>query len=535
MNIASYVRDSALRAPAARAVRAPDGTLDYRSLDTLADQVSHALRELGVRAGDRVALWTEKSSRGVAVLQGILRAGAAYVPIDPLGPPLRARRILEDCDVRAVATSSARVAPLLSELPNVALLSLETRAETLALPGVAPLLRTGRRAPTPYGAPPSDILDRPWLAWDDVLASPSTPLPLSAGGADLAYILYTSGSTGRPKGVCLSHDNAHAFIETMVSTLAIGPSDRLSNHAPFHFDLSVFDLYAAFRAGGSVFIIPEASGYAPRKLVDLIHREEITIWYSVPSALILMMDRGSLCDSPPPPSLRAVLFAGEVFPPKHLSLLRRTLPVARLLNLYGPTETNVCTLHEIEPDDPEDAPISIGRAVCGDRVWARGEDGAEVPEGEVGELVVEGPTVMLGYWGQPPQGPAYPTGDLVRRDSGGRYMYVGRRDHMVKVRGHRVELGEIEVALSSHPLVRDVAVVAERDGLETRLIAHVVPAGPRAPGLLALKEHCAARLPPYMIVHEVRVREELPRTSTGKIDRKTLSQIETTHPPTEER
>ena len=511
MNLASFVRESAQQAPSARAVQGPGGKLTYRELDELADRVSHVFWELGVRPGDRVALWTEKSVQGVAVMQGILRMGGVYVPIDPLSPPLRARRIIADCDVRCVFTSSRRATVLLEGMPR----DVSSTFRRLAVLG-----SDDRGA---AGSLPSEVRNRPWVGWDEMLKMPATPLPAPAGGDHLAYILYTSGSTGTPKGVCLSHTNAIAFVDAMVRELGIGASDRLSNHAPFHFDLSVFDLYAAFRTGASVSIISETAGHAPRQLVELLHREQLTIWYSVPSALMLMMDRGGLRESPPPHSLRVVLFAGEVYPVKHLAALRRRLEGVRLLNLYGPTETNVCTFHEVSALDEDDAPISIGRACCGDRVWAQDEHGNEVPPGEIGELVVEGPTVMLGYWGQEPQRRPYATGDLVRRAKDGRYYFVGRRDHMVKVRGHRIELIEIEHALISHPGIQEAAVVAVGDNLDARLVAYVVPTGDRPPSLVSIKEHCAERLPPYMIVHEVRAIEGFPRTSTGKIDRRSLA------------
>jgi clorobiocin biosynthesis protein CloN4 len=171
------------------------------------------------------------------------------------------------------------------------------------------------------------------------------------------------------------------------------------------------------------------------------------------------------------------------------------------------------------------SPVPIGRACSGDRVWAVRDDGTPARHGEEGELVVDGPTVMLGYWGQPPQTGPYRTGDRVVLLDSGDYQYLGRRDSLVKVRGYRIELGQVEAALQAHPGVGDVAVVTEGTGVDARIVAYVVPAEADAPGLLDLKRHCAATLPRYMIVDAVRFVAELPRTGTGKVDRLALADL----------
>ena len=501
-DLASIVSEAAARDPEAVAVRAPDGVMTYGALDRTADRVARALVSLGVRPGDRVGVWTEKSARAVAIFQGVLRAGAAYVPADPTGPPARIAAGFRDCDVRAVVASAARAARLVEAgLPASPLLAADARA-------------AGATAELPA----------PALFWDDVEAFPATPPDgVAPTGEDaIAYILYTSGSTGRPKGVAISHRGARAISSWAARELALTPADRLSNHAPFHFDLSVIDLYAAFSAGASVSIVTEWASYNARQLVSFLMGERITVWYSVPSALLLMMERGGLLEASAP-DLRAILFAGEVFPVRHLARLRRAFPDARLLNLYGPTETNVCAFHEVGEVPAGVASIPIGRACAGDRIWAVTADGAVVRAGGEGELHVEGPTVMHGYWGQPPQGQRpYATGDIVKLREDGAYDYIGRRDQMVKVRGFRVELGEIEATLAAHPDLTEVAVVVEGDGMAARLVAHVVTTAGRRPSLVELKRHCAERLPRYMIIDEVRVLDALPRTSNGKIDRRDL-------------
>ncbi len=457
------------------------GTLDYGGLDRRADALAHRLRALGVGRGDRVVIWADKSAAVVAGMQAVLRLGAAYTPAEATTPLSRVAVMARDCGARAVLTTGDRVAGIAAELgPGM-------RCQDLA----APLDDAG-------------------------------PVNEPAGPDDLAYILYTSGSTGAPKGVCVSHGNARAFVDWAVAEVAAEAGDRFSGHAPFTFDLSVLDLYAAFAAGASVHLIPSELAYAPVQLVEFLHAARISVWYSVPSALTLMARDGGLLARPAPESLRAVLFAGEPFPIAQVRGLA-AWTTARLLNLYGPTETNVCTFHEVTPADLErDRPVPIGTPTCGDRAWARRADGATCAPGEEGELVVEGPTVMIGYWGREPHRGPYDTGDVVRVLPDGSFDYAGRRDDMVKVRGNRVELGEVEAALAAHPDVAEAGAVVTGAGMDGRLVAFVVPLHGRTPGVLSLRRHCADRLPRYMVADELHVVGALPRTRNGKIDRPAL-------------
>jgi amino acid adenylation domain-containing protein len=417
-------------------------------------------------------------------MQGILRLNAIYVPLDPLSPVARIRTIIAACTMRALVTSQQRADAVVSDVACLCI-DQDDLSGFSALPDQWP------------------------AAADD----------------DIAYILYTSGSTGEPKGVSISNRNALAFIEWASALLAATPEDRFANHAPFHFDLSVLDLYVAFHAGAATYLIPDGLSSMPHQLVDFLVREQLTVWYSVPSVLILMMEQGELLDLPSL-ALRALLFAGEPFPIKHLRRLYQHWPHVRFCNLYGPTETNVCTYYEMTGlHDDWQNPLPIGQACSGDTVWAQKEDGTLAQPGEEGVLMVDGPTVMIGYWGQEVQGNRpYSTGDLVRVLNDGNYAYIGRLDQMVKIRGHRIEPGDIEATLQAHPAIHETAVVVSGAGLEARLIAFLVPAGAEVPSLLEMKRHCAARLPRYMIVDEVRVLPALPRTRNGKLDRQKVAQ-----------
>jgi amino acid adenylation domain-containing protein len=487
------VVDAAERHADRPAIKDESGELSYHQLDALADQVAAGLCELGVHRGDRVAIWLNKSTQAVAAMQGALRIGAAYVPVDPMSPALRAATIMRDCRISVLVAPAEHAASVLEgDLARVPLLTTDSG--------------------------PGD------MTWSDLERLDGKPRDGGSTDDDLAYILYTSGSTGVPKGVCISHRNALAFVQWAAREVGARHEDRFSNHAPFHFDLSVFDLYAAFLAGACVAIIPEHHAYVPRRLVEFVGRERITVLYAVPSALILMVDQGDLL-SEPGLALRAVVFAGEPYPIKQLRQLREGLPGVRLFNWYGPTETNVCTGYEVTEIAADRAvPVPIGHAASGDRVWAAKDDGSEAAVGEEGELLVEGPTVCLGYWGgEPRANDPYRTGDIVRRQPDGEYLYVGRRDHMVKIRGHRVELGEVEAALLAHPKISEAAVVAVGSGIDARLVAYLAAACELS--LLEVKRHCAERVPRHMIVDRAVFIEQLPRTRNGKVDRVKLQHM----------
>ncbi|MDQ2957168.1 MAG: amino acid adenylation domain-containing protein [Actinomycetota bacterium] len=490
MRLHSYVIESARRVPAKLAVQAGERRMNYDELDARANAVAQRLQRAGLQAGDRVVLYADKSADAVVAMQAVLRVGAAYVPIDSGTPPQRAATIVADCSPHFVLCEPRLLADI---------------ADASVAVGAQPL---------PVASAEDDAMVAAGKSCD--------PVDAAVGPDELAYILYTSGSTGTPKGVCISHRNAMSFVDWAIAELGADSEDRFSNHAPFGFDLSVLDIYGAFAVGGSVHLVPKLLAYAPTELAGFLREQEITVWYSVPSALILMMTDGNLLTEQAPHRLRAVIFAGEPFPIQFVRDLAGWTS-ARLFNLYGPTETNVCTYHEVTPADlKRDRPVPIGRACSGDTVELLNPDGTLCALGEEGEVVVTGPTVMLGYWGQPPQTESYPTGDRAIRRPDGSLDYVGRRDHMVKVRGHRIELGDVEAALDSHPDIERSAVVVAGEGMAASLVAFVVPAEGVVPGFVAVKAHLASLLPSSMNVDAVHVVSALPRSTNGKIERSVL-------------
>jgi clorobiocin biosynthesis protein CloN4 len=481
------VKDSAARSPGAPAVHAGTECLSYRELDQLADQQADGLAEAGVRPGDRVVIWAAKSTATVALTQAALRIGAIYVPVAPANPISRVRRICASCSPRLIVTDGDGLAAAGELEPGIEVATLDTLA-------AAGSRRRGRPGQAGYPA----------------MVSQHAP----------AYILYTSGSTGDPKGVLISHRNALAFVSWAAGVTGLRSADRLANHASFNFDLSVFDLYGAFLAGASVDLIPAELAYSAAELTAYLHDRKISVWYSVPSALLLMMRYGGLLGRTAPDALRVCVFAGEPFPIAEVRRLRAAWPGVRLLNWYGPTETNVCTSYEVTDADLASLQaLPIGSACSGDTVTL---DPQGAPEGEI---VVSGPTVMLGYWGQPPLEGTYRTGDVGRYRPDGSLEYVGRRDSLVKLRGHRVELGEVEAVLACHPSVLEAAVTVTGAGIDARLRAIVVTRPDTQLSLLKLKAHCAARLPAYMIIDELLITGALPRNENGKLDRRALAAL----------
>ena len=514
-----YLENSAATDPGRTALIEPDqGSITFGELNALADQVRDRLYQAGVSRGDRVGIYLHKSIDSVAAIFGILKTGAAYVPLDPGAPVSRNAYILADCQVKAVVLEDCFVNDLASEWG--------AREES---PHFLTVARTGG------GRYIRELLDQ---------AQASVPIParesVNPSLDDLAYILYTSGSTGKPKGVMLTNRAAISFVDWCSEAFGPDLNDRLSSHAPFHFDLSILDIYLPIKHGASLVLISEEIGKDPVRLASMISASNITIWYSAPSILSFLAHYGKL-EQYDYSNLRMVLFAGEVFPVKHLRALKKLLPNPRYFNLYGPTETNVCTFYEIPDIIPEDRtdPYPIGKACSHYRIEIADELGRRVPPGKEGELLASGPGTMVGYWNLPERtanafldDPAgnkwYKTGDIVFEGPDGNYIYLARRDRMVKKRGYRIELGEIEAGLYRHPAVKEAAVVALQDDDGVKIRAFVSHHQDSRPSIIELKKFCAQNLPAYMVPDLFSFLDILPKTSTDKIDYQKLKQLSST-------
>ena len=517
--------ESAARLPDKEAVRFKDETLTYAQLDELTNQVARTLCAAGVRRGDRVGIYVHKSLASVIAVFGIMKAEGVYVPLDPNAPAKRLAYITRNCDVKVVLTSPQKM----KVVPEF--FAEGTPLETLVLVG------DGVQGEVNL---PEEVRV---VDWDEVQAFDGGPVPShGAIETDLAYILYTSGSTGDPKGVMISHRTIFTFVNWGCETFRMTENDRVTSHAPLHFDLSTFDIYVTIKAGGTVVLVPERLSVFPARLAGLLQDERITVTYLVPSILSLMVNYGKM-DARDFSNLRTILFAGEVFPIKYLRQLVDTIPHADYYNLYGPTETNVCTYYKVQPKDlaPERTqPVPIGIACENMEVFAVDDAGEWVTEpGREGELWARGSCVAQGYWGDPEKTAkgfvrnphqlfydevAYRTGDIVVLDEDRvNWIYVGRRDHMIKSRGYRIDLGDIEAALYSHGNVKEAAVVAIPDELiGSRIQAFVVALN--GDGLTAqeLEQHVGQHLPRYMVPEAIEFRDVLPKTSTGKVNRPVL-------------
>lgn len=523
--LCDYLTTAAREYPDQAAVRYKDQSVSYTDLDRMSGTLAARLIQAGVRPGERVGIWLNKSIAAVVSIYATLKAGAAYVPLDPIAPMKRTMYMLSDCHVRCLITTQERLALLDDSFLQALRPALLVLAD-----------RTTIRSP---------LAGIPMLGWPEALSAVPhfDSDPAHAIGPDqLAYILYTSGSTGSPKGVMLSHRNGRVFVDWARQRFRLAANDRLSSHAPFHFDLSILDIFGAASAGATLVLVPENQQSLGVALVRLVVEEGISVWYSVPSALIRLLEaRNSMLLAAS--RLRVVLFAGEVFPLKHLRRLRAAVPGAELYNLYGPTETNVCTFYQVTDDDVAPArtqPVPIGQDCDYATTFTVDDSGMplDLTGSAEGELCVGGDSVMHGYWGDPiktaqrlipcPESLtsgeyAYRTGDIVRRDEGGNYLFVGRRDHMVKSRGYRIELGEIEAALHSHEGVHEAAVIAIPDTeIGAQLEGYIVPRHGVELVESDLRQHCSHMLPRYMLPERFHVVQAFPRTSTGKIDRQAL-------------
>ncbi|NEA74280.1 D-alanine--poly(phosphoribitol) ligase [Streptomyces sp. So13.3] len=496
---------------AARTAFLGPAPLTYGELAAHVDAAASRLAGLGATAGDRIAIWMDKTPCGATAILAALQARCAYVPLDGAQPPSRVETILADAEPIALFTD-------VRHLPSLSGITLPTSLRVIVVSGDVPAAYAERV---------------PVRTWESFSAASATVR--AAGGPetgsgpgpdDLAAILYTSGSTGVPKGVQISHRNLACFIGWARQELDVGPDDVFANHASFNFDLSTFDLFTALSVGAAVWIVADSQARDVAALAAGIRENGVTVWYSVPSILHLLTASGALTDGTAR-SLRYVLFAGEVYPMPQLRALLDVLPEQTVLyNLYGPTETNVCTYYRLRAvDATRTDPVPIGSAVAGARLSVVDPDGLALHGADAfGELVVEGDCVTAGYWRREeeslaaghPKG-SHATGDLVSYEDG-LLVYRGRKDRMVKLSGYRVELGEIESAVLRHPAVATAAIVLDGEGPTARVaLYYTLHPGAERPGLLEIKRHCAQYVPAYMLPRVATCLDELPYNANGKI------------------
>lgn len=470
------------------------------------------LHETGVSRGDRVGIYLHKSIETATAVYGIMKAGAAYVPIDPLAPPARLSAVIEDASIRHLVTHDLKKAD------------------------VARLLDSGASLRAVVGLSSSDIPVAS-LSWEDVLSASTARRPSLVKQTDMAYMMYTSGTTGEPKGIVHTHASGLSYALFAAKTYELNEHDRLSGFPLLHFDQSTFDYFSGPSAGATTVIIPEAYMRLPASLSKLIQDERLTVWYSVPLALVQLLNGGVLEDRDLS-HLRWVLFGGEPLPVGHLRRLMQLLPRARFSNVYGPAEVNQVTIFNLASPSSLEDEVPLGS------VWGNAdgmvvdEHGDPVPQGEIGELVVSTPAIMQGYWNRPDltrqallrrssaSGRVkifYRTGDLVRQAADDTLYFVGRRDRQVKVRGHRIELDALETAIQGANAVDRAAVyMVQSDAGDSTVFAAVTPIPNVDLDTAEIYRHLSDRIPKYALPEVIHVVSELPLTTTGKIDHKAL-------------
>ncbi|MFF1838053.1 amino acid adenylation domain-containing protein [Streptomyces sp. NPDC058231] len=493
--VARLIEEQAERSPEHPAVTGGDHELSYAELNARANRLAHCLRERGAGPERFVALALGRGPELMVAILAVLKTGAAYLPLDPNYPAERLAFTLAD----------ARPVLLLVD-------GATDRLVPEPEPGSCPRLRLddpGLR---------TELAGRPDGNLDEV------PVP----GDSSAYLIYTSGSTGRPKGVLISQDNLLNFQLAMRDRLRLGPQDRFAAVTTVAFDASVLELYPPLLAGATLVLVPRETVREPGELAGLLVREDITVMQGTPSLWEMLIGT-----SPDAVRGRRLLAGGEALPGPLAEAM--TALGSEVVNLYGPTETTVySTCAVLSPAEPVPA---IGRPVANTRVYLLDDGLRPVPAGAVGELYIAGAGVARGYWQRPglsatrflpdpfggPGERMYRTGDLARWSSDGTLRYLGRTDHQVKLRGFRIEPGEIESALTAHPSVRQAVVLArETPGAGQTLVGYAV-VHPGAPvGQADLRDHLAARLPDYMVPSALVLLDALPLTVNGKLDRAAL-------------
>src|ERR1022692_2996606 len=496
------VERRAAASPGAPATVFAGSVLTYGEMNSRANRLARHLRSLGTGPESLVGVCLERGPELVPTLLGVLKSGAGYLPVDPSNPAERTRYILADADVHVLVTT----ADLAASLRGVFVGELV-------------------------------VLDRDSAR---IGAYPATdPEPL-AGPGNVAYVIYTSGSTGHPKGVVVTHANAVRLLATTHTRFGFDETDVWTMFHSYAFDFSVWEIWGALVYGGRVVIVPNLTSRDPGRFLDLLVAQQVTVLSQTPSAFAQLV-REDNRRGPSPLRLRTIVFGGEAldFTAVATWAARHGLDCPELVNMYGITETTVhVTYHRVvEADLEPGAGNAVGLPLDDMSIRLVDGFGSLVPDGVAGEIHVAGLGVARGYLSRPaltaerfvpdPFGPAgsrvYRSGDVARRRPDGSLEFLGRIDSQVKIRGHRIEPGEIVETLLGHPAVRD-AVVAVREEVpgDRRLVAWLVPAGAGLPSGAELAAHCAAALPGYMVPAAFVQLERLPLTVNGKLDHRAL-------------
>jgi acyl-CoA ligase (AMP-forming) (exosortase A-associated) len=509
------LRRSTERYPQKEALVHGTQRLSYSDVDNTVTNLASGLTVAGLQRGDRIGIWLEPSVAQTVSIFAANRANAAFVPINHVLFPEQAAHIIADCGMKALITTRSRASAVSALVGNIASLCFFVVLED-GQPGECQL---------------------PTYSFEQLCASvPAKPLADVGIEKDLAAILYTSGSTGKPKGVMLTNAQVMAGASIVSTYLDITEAERILAILPFSFDAGMNQLMTAFQQGATLVLLNFAFA---REIVQTLAQENITALAGVPTLWTLLAQPQSGLNKTPLPHLRYITNTGGAMPQTVLATLRKCLPTTRIFLMYGLTEAFRSTY--LPPEELDRRPTSMGKAIPNTEILLVNEHGQPCKPGEVGELVHRGPTVSLGYWGKPeltnqvlrPHPFIAPelqdgekvcySGDLVKMDEEGFLFYVGRRDAMIKSSGYRISPTEVEEVLFQSGRVRGAAVIGVPDEvLGQHVKAFVVPKDQDAADADALIAFCAEKLPRYMVPKSVEYIDELPKTSSGKVDYPTL-------------
>jgi amino acid adenylation domain-containing protein len=496
------------RTPERIALSFENQQITYAQLNQRANQLARLLRRKGIVADSIVAICTERSPEMVTAILATLKAGAAYVPLDPAYPQERLAFMLADSRARVLLTQQRLVAALPAHQAEV--ICLDTDLETVALES-------------------------------------TENLDTNISGSNLAYVIYTSGSTGQPKGVLISHASIVNHMLWMAGEFPLTETDCVLQKTPFSFDASVWEFYAPLLSGARLVLARPGGHQDSRYLLEVIRGERVTVLQLVPSLLRMLLDEKDVetCES-----LRRVYCGGEALTPDLVERFYRRMSGAVLHNLYGPTEATIDTTFWICPRERALEVVPIGRPVANTQVYIVNSRLQPVATGIFGELCIGGVALARGYlnrpeltaekfvpdpFGRQAGGRLYRTGDLARFMPDGDIEFAGRIDQQVKIRGFLIEPGDVEAALLQHPALRETVVVAREDATGgKRLVAYYVPAPGETASIDELRRFLKTKLPEYMVPHAFISLEAMPLTPNGKVDRRALPDIGSERPELEE-